>query len=465
MTTLEALKNLQTETKAEVFLVGGFVRDYLRGKKNNDLDIVVRKLAEDEIMKFLLEYGKVKKITLSRTNENFAVNVMLFRAKGDTQEAQIALPRRNKPQIPSPNNTLRQDSKYRDFKLNALYLPIDFKSRKDVIDHVGGLQSIKLKRISPVTTAGECIAQSPIRIMRAISLAARTDYKIDAGLVSEIKEKAHVLTKVPVENIRTEFNKIILSKKPSRYLRLMQKLGVLRYIMPELDRCVGVNQNKKYHKFDVFTHCIYTCDHAEMDLVLRLAGLLHDVGKPDTKAVEKDGHVTFHKHEIASTKLASAFLDRLRYDAETKEEVLKLVRMHMYHYTREYTDAAVRRFIRKSGMTKEDTRVIGEFPLFKLRAAERLGNGLKKTAVTKRQRDFENRIIEAFEKGADIEIKDLEIDGHVLMKALDMKRGKPVGELLKYLLARVQEDRSLNTRRNLLKLAISYMESHEKKEM
>lgn len=461
MTTLEALRKLQEETKAEVYLVGGFVRDYLRGKKNNDLDIVVRKLSEDDIMRFLLEHGKAKKITLARTNKNFAVNVMLFRAKGDKQEAQIALPRRNKPQIPSPSNTLSQDSKYRDFKLNAMYLPINFKSRKDVIDPVGGLQNIKLKRISPVTTAGECIAQSPIRILRAISLAARTDYKIDSALLYEIQSKAHVVAGLPVENVRAELNKILLSRKPSKYLRLMHKLGVLRYVIPELDKCVGVTQNKKYHKYDVFTHCIYTCDHTEPDLVLRLAGLLHDVGKPSTRKVQKDGHVTFHKHEMAGVILAAAFMYRLKYDTETQENVLKLIRMHMYHYTREYTDTAIRRFIRKAEVSKEDIKDLKQFPLFKLRAAERLGNGLKKSPVTKRQLDFEKRIVEIFEAGAGIEMKDLNINGHILMDELGIEPGKMVGNVLKHLLESVQIDRNLNNREKLLDLARSYLASRK----
>lgn len=460
MNTFDALIELQKQSKAEVFLVGGYVRDYLRGKKNDDLDVVVRKLSEEDIMKFLLEYGKVKKVTLARTNEDFAVNVMLFRAKGDTKEAQISLPRRNKPQIPSPSNTLRQDSKYRDFKINALYLPIDFKSRKDVIDHVGGLQGIALRRISPVTTAGECIAQSPIRILRAISLASRTGYKIDSGLITEIKKKANLLANEPVENLRRELNKILLCRKPSIYLRLMQKLGVLQYVIPELDRCVGVYQDKRYHKYDVFTHCIYTCDHAEPDLVLRLSGLLHDVGKPETRKV-RDGRVTFHKHEVAGAVKAKGFLDRLRYDSRTKEQVLQLVRMHMYHYTREYTDAAVRRFIRKAGVTREDVRNLSEFPLFKLRSAERLGNGLKKDPVTKRQRDFEERIVEVFDRGADIELKDLDINGHILMEAFGLDSGKKVGEVLKYLLDRVQGDRELNTRYSLLELALAYLKSQE----
>lgn len=459
--TLDALRSLERNTKAEVFLVGGFVRDYLRGKTNDDLDIVIRKLEEDDIVRFLLDHGKVKKVQLSRTNENFAVNIILFKAKGDLQEAQLALPRRNKPQIPSPSNTLRQDAKYRDFKINALYLPIDFKSRKDVVDHVGGLKSLKARKIEPVTTAGECIAQSPIRVLRAVSLAARTGYRLVPELMAEMREKSYVLTNEPVENVRRELNKILLSAKPSTYIRMMHRLGLLRFVIPELDRCAGVTQDTRYHKFDVFTHCLYACDNTEPDLILRLSALMHDVGKADTRKVQKGGRVTFHKHEVASAKATRAFLDRLRYDSTTKDEVLKLVRMHMYHYTRDFSDAAVRRFIRKAGVTKEEVRNLDELPLFKLRAAERLGNGFKKDPVTQRQLDFQSRIEEVFEAGAGLELKDLDIDGRVLMLALKLKPGEMVGKVLAYLLNQARADKNVNNRFELLRLAMNYIESLE----
>jgi poly(A) polymerase/tRNA nucleotidyltransferase (CCA-adding enzyme) len=459
MKTLPALKALQEETKAEVFLVGGFVRDYLRNKKNDDLDVVVRKISSKEIVGFLQGHGQVKEVTLAINNDAFVTELILFKGSGDELIAQIVLPRRGKKQIADRSNTLRQDAKFRDFKINAMYLPINFTSKADLIDSVGGQKEIQERVISCVSDVDDCLSMSPIRILRAISLAARTGYRLDADLFSGMKTHASKLKDVIPEAIRRELNKILLSKKPSKHLRLMQRLGILKYVIPELARCVGVTQDTKYHKFDVFTHCIYTCDNTEPDLVLRLAGLLHDVGKADAKKVIGK-RITFHKHEMFSVRHAKTFLNRLRYDGKTKAAVLTLVRMHMYHYTREYSDAAVRRFIKKVDITEDMLDNLGNLPLFKLRQAERLGNGLKSDPVTQRQLDFEERIRRIVKAGGSMSMKELDIDGRILIDAFGLTSGKLVGELKNYLLDRVQQDRTLNERLKLIELALEYIKEH-----
>lgn len=461
MKTLKALKLLQKDTKAEVYLVGGFVRDYLRNKKNDDLDIVVRKLSSNDVKTFLKQHGSCTEITLAINNDSFTTNLTLFRAYGDKIIAQIVLPRRGKEQIANQNNTLSQDAKYRDFRINSLYLPIDYKSKKDVIDPIPGgtgLYDMDRKMVYPRAPHKDSFEMSPIRLLRAISLAATTGFAISTGLLEAIAENRDKISAVPAEVLQKEFNKILLSKRPSKYLRLMSKVGLLQHVMPELARCVGVKQDTRYHKYDVFTHCIYTCDNTEPELTIRLAGLLHDVGKPETR--RKVGNkATFHKHEMASVKRARAFLNRLRYDSKTKEVVLTLVRLHMYHYTREYTDAAVRRFIKKADITRDNVDSLGDLPLFKLRQAERLGNGLKTEPVTQRQLDFEKRIKEVFERGGGLELKDLNITGHIIMEAFGIKPGKRVGKILEYLLDRVQRDKKLNNRMDLIELALQHIRS------
>ena len=456
MKTLQALQRLQEETKAEVFLVGGFVRDYLRNKKNDDLDIVVRKVSSNVIFAYLKKHGSCKRVTLAINNDAFTTELILFRGGDDTLVAQIVLPRRGKRQIADKSNTLRQDAKFRDFKINAMYLPIDFKSKADVIDVVGGLKDIRNRTISTVSNVDDCLTMSPIRVLRAISLASRTGYKIDSTLFGGLKHRGSALKDVIPDAIRKDLNKIILSSKPSRYLKLMQKLGILAVVMPELDDCVGVTQDTRYHKYDVFSHCIYTCDNSDRDLVLRLAGLLHDVGKAGTRK-RIGARITFHKHEMLSVKLVRNFLNRLRYDGRTKTAVLSLVRLHMYHYTRDYGDGAVRRFIKKLGITKDMLDNLGDLPLFKLRQAERLGNGLKIEPVTKRQLDFEDRIIKIFNRGGGLDIKDLDIDGHIIMEAFALKEGEMVGKVMKHLLSCVQKDKELNNRLALIELTIQYL--------
>lgn len=462
MKTLQALQLLQDKTKAEVFLTGGFVRDYMRNKKNDDLDIVIRKLDKDNIISFLKKHGRCKEITLSKTSDAFNIDIMLFRAFNDTIEAQISLPRRGQKQIADKNNTLRQDAKYRDFRVNSLYLPINFRSKRDVIDTnigEGGLYDIKNREICMDYSAEVLLTMSPVRLIRAISLAAVTGYTIQIDVIEAIEKYKYKIVKAPVEAIRKELDKILLSNKPSKYLRLMQRTGLLAYVIPELEKCIGVGQDTRYHKYDVFSHCIYTCDNSDLNLVLRLAGLFHDVGKVDTRK-RINGRITFHKHEMVSVKRARAFLNRLRYDGRTKEVVLGLIRMHMYHYTREYTNQAVRRFIKKAGINKDNIDNLRELPLFKLRAAERLGNGLKKEPVTKKQLDFEKRIREVFETGGGLEVKDLDINGHILIEAFDLK-GEEIGAVLNDLVEHVSRDKRLNNRMDLIQMALQYIKSME----
>jgi len=496
MKTIEVLRRLDKETEGSVYLVGGFVRDFLRNKRNDDLDIVIRNITLEKVLSFLKPHGKTEEIKLSSKGNKFSsIDIILFRAE-DKVEAQITLARRGKKQIPSPGNTLTQDSKFRDFRLNALYLPVNFKSKKDVIDKVGGLEDIKKREINPIGSATERIKEFPIRIMRAISLAARIGYKINKELEVSIKENVGLLANVPPENIKNELNKILLSKKPSKYIKIMEKLGVLKVVLPELHRCVGIKQDKRYHKWDVFNHSVYACDNIEPDLVLRLSAVLHDIGKPGTMGKLKTDNgirTTFYKHDVLGGKLAKSLLERLKYDKKVSKEVVKLIKLHMYHYTSDmfkcedckwsivsssakeapvkcrscgssnikfqvgWTDMAVRKFITRAGITDKDLENLEEFSLFKLRSAERLGNGYKNIAVTEKQKDFQNRIISVYKQSHGLTVKDLDINGDVIMDTFKMEESPQLGEILTFLLDKVLEHPPFNNRLDLLKLTIEYL--------
>ncbi|RLI54663.1 MAG: hypothetical protein DRO87_09890 [Candidatus Thorarchaeota archaeon] len=463
MNTLSVLKKMDEETKANVFITGGFVRDYLRNKKNDDLDVVIKGMPLKEIGNWLRRHGKLKRVRLAKTNDLFNVSILLFRANGDSMYAQISLPKRGPKQVAHSRNTLQQDVQHRDFTINALYLPASFRSKKDVIDLVGGREHIKQRMIVAVGSPHDRLIESPIRIMRAISLAARTNYAVDNALTEAIHEHLDLLYRVPMENIRAELDKIILSKRPSRYFKLMEKLGILKIVLPELYGCVGVQQNEKYHKFDVFKHSIYAMDNIEPILELRLAALLHDIGKSVTRKEHSDGRVTFYKHEVFSAKMATNLLTRLGYPTRVRKTVIKLIRNHMFHYTRDWTDLAVRKFIRKVGINDKNIDNLDEFPLFKLRAAERLGNGLKKEAVTDRQRDFQKRIVEVYNAGNALSTKDLKVNGHDIMNMFNLSPSQKVGDILNFLLKRVMENPKLNEKSLLLKEAVDYLSKGEKR--
>lgn len=463
MNTIQVLQKLNKESPGKVYIVGGFVRDYLRNKPNKDLDIVIKGLPSKSIKKFLSKYGKIKSVVLSKTNDIFSVNILLFKAYDDPHvEAQITLPRKGKNQTFGPYNTLKQDVKFRDFKINSMYLPINYNSKKDVIDLVDGRNDIIERKICSNGSPTERVKESPIRMLRAISLAARINYSIDIKLWNAIKSNSYLIKKVPADAIRTELDKIIMSKKPSKYLKFLQKTGLLKHIAPELQKCVKVGQDKKYHKYDVFTHLIYTVDNSDFDLVIRLAGLLHDIGKPVVKQTMVDSNkkvrVTFYNHEIVSAKLATVFLKRLKYNNLISKKVIALVRLHMYHYTREWTDAALRRFIKKANIDERymSLEKIPSFPLFQLRAAERLGSG-KKIAITNRQKDFEKRVIDIYKESNGLTIQDLDIDGNIIIEMFNLKQGIQIGKILDYLLNSILNKPALNNRLDLLKLTTDYL--------
>jgi poly(A) polymerase/tRNA nucleotidyltransferase (CCA-adding enzyme) len=162
---------------------------------------------------------------------------------------------------------------------------------------------------------------------------------------------------------------------------------------------------------------------------------------------------------MVSAKLARDFLRRLKYDTETTNQVLMLVKFHMFHYTREWTDGAIRKFIRRVGLGKEymTEGKIGNFPLFKLRAAERLGNGLKGIAVTERQKDFEHKILVVYNESNGFETKDLKINGNKIMEIFNLKPGVQIGNILKFLLERVLDNPKVNNELDLLKLTTEYL--------
>ena len=457
MNTIQVLQRLDKEPSVNVYLVGGFVRDLLREEKSFDFDVVVRGMPLKKLKSFLIQYGKIKTIELSKVKDTFGVRVILFRAHNDDIVAQIKLPARGKKQTQESHNTLRQDAAHRDFTINAMYLPVNAKDRDEVIDFYDGRNDLRKKRIRAVGDAIERMQEQPIRIMRAISLAARTGFSLDKDVAFAIRECAPLLENVHADAIRKELDYILLSDKPSDAFKSMHILNILDIVLPELAACIGVKQEKKHHRWDVFHHCIYTCDNVEKDLTLRLSGLLHDIGKPATRKIIKGKGITFHKHEVIGAKIARKLLTRLGYSNKIKREVSKWIRLHMYHYTREYGDNAVRRFITKAEIQKEDLENLSDFPLFKLRAAERLGNGFKKVPITPKQKDFEKRIIKIYNETTAFGVNDLALKGNEIMEVFKLKQSNMIGRIKKHLLNKVLSDQKLNNRVDLIKLAAIYI--------
>jgi len=446
---IKILQKLDRETIAEVYYVGGFVRDLIRHRKPNNVDILVKNYPLSSLIKYLKKHGNVKK-----NNASFYSKIIF--TNGD-EEVRISIPR--KGDRIGHFFSLKDDAKSRDLTINAMYLPIGKRSKKHVIDFFGGFKDIKNRKLKSIGSALKTLRMDPIRMLRVVSFASWLNYKIDANLFYAIKNSADRFEKVSAGEIRVELVKILLSKKPSRYLKILHDTGLLYYIIPELHMCYGVSQNKKYHKYDVFTHSILACDNTPPDLIIRLAALLHDIGKLQTRKEDsKTGKITFYKHEVVSTRLAGKILRRLNFDESIVKQVSELVYNHMYNYDPEkWTEAAVRRFIRKTKIEVSDLANLDDFPLFLVRRADRLANGLPRKEISYRQKLFQKKIIEIFEKSNVITLNDLVINGKDLMNNFNLKEGPTIGHILNYLLSRVLDDQTLNSEKILIEEASNYL--------
>jgi tRNA nucleotidyltransferase (CCA-adding enzyme) len=474
MERLKALRKLREELGAEVFLVGGTVRDLIRKKVPNDLDLVVRNVSPSDFQDFLKKRGDLQLVGKS-------FGVYLFKPRGFKESIEIAFPRtevstgdghKDFTIVSDPGISLEEDSNRRDFTLNAMYLSIDAIDdngkfdRKAVIDFHKGLDHIRRRLVVAVGDPEDRIKEDPLRMLRATVLVARTGYRLEGNTFGAIKRHAGLLNSVAPERIRDEFIKIMESEKPSRAFKGLSRTGLLEIMLPELAACVGCGQNPKYHSYPVFEHVIYATDAAcsiTDDLVVRFGALCHDLGKAPTRELRPNGDgpddVSFHNHEIVSTKLTFNFMKRMKFPKEFTEQVVHLVRWHQYKYDRTWTDKAVRRFIRKCGIERVDLDNLDSHPQFLLRQADRMGNELKAhLPVTIKQGDFQRRIREVYEKSSAHSLRDLKVNGNDIMEAFQLPASPLIGKVVRYLFDTVEENPSLNTQEQLTELAKKFIE-------
>lgn len=469
MKQLKALRELREELGAEVFLVGGTVRDFVRRKDPNDIDVLVRNVVPSDFENFLRERGDLRLVGKS-------FGVYLFKPRGFEKAIEIAFPRTEVSNgeghkdfsiVSDPNMTIEEDSQRRDFTVNALYLNLEHVDdnrkfdRRAVVDFHNGLEHIRKRLIVAVGEPEDRILEDPLRMMRAVVLVARTGYRLDAATFGAIRRKADLLGSVSQERIRDELLKVMGTDKPSRGFRTMLRTGLLQYVLPEIMDTVGCGQNPKHHSYPVFEHLIYATDAAcglTDRLDVRFGALFHDLGKAPTREIKPGGvgpdDVSFHNHEIVSTKLGWQAFKRLRFPREFSEQVIHLVRHHQYRYDREWTDKAMRRFIRNVGINQEDLADLDHYPLFLLRQADRMGNELKRhLPITQKQRDFQARIIEVYEKSSAHSLRELKINGRDVMEYFGIPASPLVGRIMRSLFDAVEGAPENNTRSSLLEMA------------
>jgi tRNA nucleotidyltransferase (CCA-adding enzyme) len=374
--------------------------------------------------------------------------ITTFRSDGAYQD-------HRRPEEVTWGKTLKEDVDRRDFTINALALKkiSNDKSKKDkehtyeVIDYHNGIEDLKAKEIKTVGDPNLRFKEDALRILRAIRFSVQLNMEIDDKTYQAIFDHAHLIEHISWERIRDEFLKILGSDFPAEGVEILDDTKILEYIMPELLEGKGVKQGG-HHITDVWTHSIEALrETPSIDPIVRLATLMHDIGKPRTYAL-KNGDITFYNHEIVGSRMASKIAKRLRLSKKNIQRIFILVRQHMFHYQQHNTDAAIRRFMRKVGLGNIDD-------ILDLREGDRLGSGAKRTSW--RLEEMKQRMIQQLNQP--MEVKDLKIDGNDIMKEFDLKPGRVLGEILNYLFEQVLEDPNLNTKETLFKLSKKYLET------
>lgn len=419
----------------QAYLVGGAVRDLLRGVSAKDWDLATDAPPEEVMLLFrrVIPTG-IKHGTVTIRYKGLSVETTTFRTETGYVDGR-------RPDRVSYAATIEQDLSRRDFTMNAVALALPSLA---IVDPYGGEADIRGRIIRCVGDPAERFSEDGLRPLRGVRFAAQLGFRMDGPTQAAIRPALPVAAKVSAERIRDELDRILASPRPSVAFRLMEETGLLGLILPELAHCRGVDQ-KGFHRYDVLDHSLFACDAAPADRPLvRLAALLHDVGKPLVRRMDESGLWTFHRHEEEGARIAHEILSRLRYPAALIEGVAHLVGVHMFHYDASWSDAAVRRFVVRVGEANLAD-------LYTLRRADAWGtSGAEPPASF--NLDISERVAAVLERGRALSVKDLAVGGEDLA-ALGVPRGPRMGAILKELIEMVLEDPDSNERETLLMIA------------
>jgi poly(A) polymerase/tRNA nucleotidyltransferase (CCA-adding enzyme) len=436
-----------------LYAVGGRVRDEIRARLAGDQasapdsDYLVVGVPLEALAERLATLGRIDVVGAS-----FAV----LKLTVDGQTVDIATPRRERSTgvahrdflvESGPEVTLEEDLGRRDFRMNMIARALP---SGEIVDPYGGEADIRAGRIDIVTPAA--FREDPLRMLRAAQFAARFNYTVTPEVLAAMVAAAPLVRSISAERVHDELVKLLKASKPSTGFKLLEQTGILAELLPELAEGIGVEQNE-WHAYDVWHHSLATADAAPAgDVTLRLAALLHDVGKPRTK----DGS-HFYRHEIVGAEMARRLLERLRFPNEAVQTTEHLVRQHMYSADPGLSDAAIRRFIRRVGPQNIER-------LFALRHADIRGSGLPKRDGANEA--FEQRVRAELARKPAFSIRELAVDGNDVMTALVRRGAAPpdfngdqrVGTALRWLFEQVTDEPDRNERTLLLQMLETYLD-------
>jgi poly(A) polymerase/tRNA nucleotidyltransferase (CCA-adding enzyme) len=426
----------------EAYIVGGCTRDFLRGKSPADWDVTTNATPEETQKVF-----NDLKIKTFYENDFGTVGVAFPQKKDDFEVIEITTYRNEAvytdsrhPDKVTWSKTIEEDLKRRDFTVNAIAMTIKNRSELEIIDLFDGQEDLKNEIIRAVGTAKERFSEDALRMMRAVRLKTTlgAGWTIEEKTKQAIKDNAPLLDKISKERIRDELIKMINSENAASGIESLRNKGLLSYIIPELEEGFEVGQNK-HHVYDCYKHnleCLNYSARKGFNFHVRLASLLHDIGKPRTKRGEGINS-TFYNHEVVGAQITEKVLDRLRFPKKDVLKITNLVRYHLFYYNvDEVGESSVRRLIKNVGLESVEE-------LLQLRMADRIGSGCPKAEPYKLR--HLKYMIEKVSKDP-VSVKMLKINGQEVIDGLGIKPSPKVGMILDILLEDVLKEPKNNTK-------------------
>lgn len=415
------------------YVVGGSLRDAMLGREPHDWDLATDALPEQTQSLFANAVYENAFGTVAVRRDGSAFEVTTFRSDHDYADFR-------RPHRVEFGTDIRADLARRDFTVNAIAWGRDADaSVNGLVDPFDGTGDLALGVLRAVGDPAARFQEDALRMIRAVRLAAVLGFRIEPGTLAAIRGHASLVAHLSGERVGAELEKLLAARTPSIGLRIMADTGLLAVVAPELEAQRGIPQNKVPGE-DLWDHTLRTVDAAPSSRpVVRLAALLHDLGKPPTLA---DGH--FHHHDVVGARMTEVLLRRLRFPRPVIDDVSRLVRHHMFTVDRGLSDAGVRRTLRRIGPRHLEA-------LFALRRADDIGSGLDgddpDVAAFRARLEAEVAAAAALDRSA------LVIDGSDLMRDLGAREGPRLGRVLDALVERVIDDPALNDRATLLLLA------------
>ncbi len=429
------IKNILAKFKKnnfQIYIVGGAVRDLLMGNDVSDWDFTTDAKPEEILKLFPEGFYDNKFGTVGIPAKQGVYEITTMRKEGIYKD-------HRRPIEVGWTNKVEEDLARRDFTINAIALD----PNSSLVDPFHGQEDIKNKLVKTVGNPDIRFQEDALRLMRAVRFTSQLEFEIEEKTFKAIQNNAKLISEIAPERIIDELFKILASSNPYKGILRLRETGILQLILPELEKCFGIKQEGPKHDrvYDIGEHSLLTLKSTpSFDPLVRLAALLHDVGKPDTVDVQQDSNVTFYNHDVVGGNIVLKIAKRFNLSKKQTDKLYKLVRWHLFTVDENQTDSAIRRFIKNVGLENiEDIMTV--------RIGDRLGGGTQR-AVSWRMEKFRERINQVLQKP--FSISDLKVNGNDVMETLNIEPGPKIGQILQKLFEEVLQDSSKNNREYLL---------------